>query len=83
MMTHHYHKTRSLITEVNMLNKFKKWFKSKTINTALIIALLGVLELNFQYLQGMLGDYYGVTWIVFSMIMVVLRAMTTQSLNDK
>ena len=66
-----------------MLTKIKKWFKSKTINTALLIALLGVLELNFQYLQGMLGEWYGAAWIVFSMIMVVLRAMTTQSLNDK
>ena len=42
-----------------MLTKIKKWFKSKTINTALIIALLGVLELNFQYLQGLLG---GILW---------------------
>lgn len=66
-----------------MLTKIKKWFKSKTINTALIIALLGVLELNFQYLQGILGEYYGATWIVFSMLMVVLRSVTTTSLDSK
>lgn len=66
-----------------MLTKIKKWFKSKTINTALIIALLGVLELNFQYLQAMLGEYYGATWIVFSMLMVVLRSVTTTSLDSK
>ena len=66
-----------------MLTKIKKWFKSKTINTALIIALLGVLDLNFQYLQGLLGEYYGVTWIVFSMLMVLLRAVTTTSLDNK
>ena len=83
MMTHHSHKTRSLITEVNMLNKIKKYFKSKTINTALLIALLGVLELNFQYLQGVLGTYYGAAWIVFSMLMIVLRSFTTTSLDNK
>ena len=66
-----------------MLNKIKQYFKSKTINTALIIALLGVVELNFQYLQSILGEHYGITWIVFSMIMVALRAVTTKSLQDK
>jgi hypothetical protein len=66
-----------------MLKKIKQYFKSKTINTALIIALLGVLEINFQYLQGMLGEYYGATWIVFSMLMVVLRSVTTTSLDNK
>ena len=66
-----------------MLNKIKQYFKSKTINTALIIAVLGVVELNFQYLQGMLGEYYGAAWIVFSMIMVALRAVTTKPLQDK
>ena len=66
-----------------MLNKIKQYFKSKTINTALIIAVLGVVELNFQYLQGMLGEYYGAAWIVFSMIMVALRTVTTKPLQDK
>jgi hypothetical protein len=66
-----------------MLSKIKQYLKSKTINTALIIALLGVLELNFQYLQGMLGEYYGATWIVFSMLMLVLRSMTTTSIDNK
>ena len=66
-----------------MLNKIKQYFKSKTINTALVIAVLGVVELNFQYLQGMLGEYYGAAWIVFSMIMVALRTVTTKPLQDK
>jgi hypothetical protein len=66
-----------------MLSKIKQYLKSKTINTALIIALLGVLELNFQYLQGMLGEYYGATWIVYSMLMLVLRSMTTTSIDNK
>jgi hypothetical protein len=66
-----------------MLSKIKQYLKSKTINTALIIAILGVLELNFQYLQGMLGEYYGATWIVFSMLMVVLRSVTTTSIDNK
>jgi hypothetical protein len=66
-----------------MLNKIKQYFKSKTINTALIIAMLGIVELNFQYLQSLLGAYYGAAWIVFSMIMVVLRAVTTSPLEDK
>jgi len=66
-----------------MLNKIKQYLKSKTINIALIIAVLGVVELNFQYLQGMLGEYYGAAWIVFSMIMMALRSVTTSSLEDK
>ena len=66
-----------------MLNKIKQYLKSKTVNTALIIALLGVLEMNFQYLQEMLGQYYGLSWIVFSMLMVTLRSVTTVPINQK
>lgn len=66
-----------------MFKKIKQYFKSKTVNTALVIAILGVLELNFQYLQGILGEWYGATWIVFSMLMVVLRSVTTTSLDNK
>lgn len=66
-----------------MLKKIKQYFKSKTIWAATIISVLGVIESNFHFLQDYLKEYYGVSWVIFSVIMVVLRAVTTQSLDDK
>ena len=60
-----------------------KIFKSRTINTAVVIAILGVLEANFNLLQPLLGEHFSLTWVVFSMIMVALRAVTTQPLSEK
>lgn len=66
-----------------MLNKIKQWWKSRTIKAATIISVLGVVELNFHLLQDMLGEYYGLSFIVLSIIMGLLRGVTTTSINEK
>lgn len=53
-----------------------KW-QSKSINTAAVIAILGVVEVNFHMLQDMLGQYYGLSFVVFAVIMAYLRMITT------
>lgn len=52
--------------------------KSKTIRTATIIAVLGVVEVNFGLLRDMLGDWYGVSYIAIAVIMAYLRTITKE-----
>lgn len=66
-----------------MWNKIKQYFKSRTVNTALIIAMLGVLETNFMFLQPYLGDKYGLIFIPYAIIMVYLRSITTKPIQEK
>ena len=55
-----------------MWNKIKQYFKSRTVNVSLVIAMLGVLETNFLFLQ----PYYAI-------LMVYLRSITTNSISEK
>lgn len=66
-----------------MWNKIKQYFKSRTVNTALIIAMLGVLETNFMFLQPYLGDKYGLIFIPYAIVMVYLRSITTKPIQEK
>lgn len=66
-----------------MLNKIKQWWKSRTIKTATVIALLGIVESNFHFLQGVLGDKYGLVWIPFAVLMGYLRIITTKPIEEK
>lgn len=52
--------------------------KSKTIRTATIIAILGVVEVNFGLLRDMLGDWHGVSYIAIAVIMAYLRTITKE-----
>lgn len=56
----------------------KSKLKSKTINTAAIIAALGVAEINWHLLQGVLGEWYGVSYIVIGGLVAYLRIVTTE-----
>lgn len=58
----------------------KSLTKSKTIWFNLIIASVGILELNLHLLQSVLGEYYGVVFIFVAMIGAWLRVLTT--VND-
>lgn len=66
-----------------MLKSLKKWYKSKTINWSLFIALFGMLELNLPQVRPLLGDYYGLVLIGIAGVNIVLRHLTTKSLEDK
>ena len=63
--------------------KAKQYLKSRTVNVALIIAMLGVLEVNFPLLQPLLGDNYSLIFIPYAMLMVYLRSITTQPIEEK
>lgn len=66
-----------------MLENLKQAWKSRTIRTAMIMAVLGVVELNFQVLSPLLGEYYGMVFLIFSVLMTALRIATTKPLADK
>lgn len=66
-----------------MLKTIKQHLKSKTVNFNLMIAVVGVLELNFHYLKSALGDSYGVCFVVVSVVGVILRKVTTKPLEAK
>jgi hypothetical protein len=60
----------------------KKPYKSKTINTALVITVLGIVELNMHMLRDNLGDWYGFSYIAIGCIMAWLRFKTTEGISD-
>jgi hypothetical protein len=66
------------------MNKLKQFLKSKSINFALIMGALGVVESYTGEIKDKLGDTYGLAYaIVFSIGMIYLRSITTESLKDK
>lgn len=70
------------------MNTINVWFqrviRSKTIQTANIIAILGILQTNSDFLSTVLTpNQFGWVMIGISVVMVVLRAKTDSSLADK
>jgi hypothetical protein len=65
------------------LDNLAKYIKSKTILFSAILAVMGVLELNLGLLEGLLGDWYGVVFILISAITAFLRVMTVVPISDK
>jgi hypothetical protein len=61
----------------------KKWFKSKTINWSLLIGMFAMLEMNLPELRGMLGEYYGVVFVMIAAINIWLRTKTDKPLKEK
>lgn len=57
--------------------------KSRTFDTAALIAVLGVVETNFGLMQGMLGQWYGLSYIVIAGLVVYLRMVTTGPVGQK
>ena len=59
-------------------------FKSKTILFALLLAVLGVLEINIKvFSQYMTPELFGWFSISISVIVAVLRVLTTVPLSEK
>jgi uncharacterized membrane protein len=67
-----------------MLELIKQRLKSKTYWTAIIGALLTILEANSGYISGLLppdtGKYLVLFWVP---AMLTLREITTAALSDK
>lgn len=60
----------------------KKPYKSKTINTAAVIAVLGVIELNMPLIRDTLGEWYGFSYIAIAVVMAVLRLKTNEGISN-
>lgn len=50
---------------------------SKTMRTAAVIAALGVAEVNWHMMQTIMGDWYGVSYILIGGLVAYLRIITT------
>ncbi len=57
--------------------------KSRTLDLSAALAVLGVIELNMPLVRDMLGDYYGVVFILFAAVGAYLRTDTTGKVGDK
>lgn len=60
----------------------KSRVKSKTNWTAIAIAALGVVEMNYPLLKSLLGDWYGVSFIAIGVAMALLREFTKEPVRD-
>lgn len=60
----------------------KSRVKSKTNWTALAVAVLGVVEMNYPLLKGLLGDWYGISFIAVGIAMALLREFTKEPVRD-
>ena len=60
----------------------KSPIRSKTLNAAAVIAVLGVVELNMPLLRDNLGEWYGVSYIVIGAIMAWLRFKTSEGVGN-
>lgn len=51
---------------------------SKTISAAAVTAMVGVLEVKFHLLEGVLGEWYGIGYILVGMLFAYLRTITSE-----
>lgn len=65
------------------MKKLRNWYKSKTINWSLLIALFGMVEINLPEAREMLGNYYGAILMLVAAVNIYLRHVTTKSLEEK
>ena len=64
--------------------KMKSALKSKTLWFALALAIFGVVEMNVKYFSNYLTpEIFGLFSILISVIVAVLRVLTTTPLSDK
>ena len=62
----------------------RKAFKSKTIWFALALAVFGVIEMNVKYFSNYITpEFFGMFSILISVIVAVLRVLTTTPLSEK
>lgn len=61
----------------------KQKLKSKTHRWNLIQGVVAIVELKFGLLEGLLGEWYGLAFIVTMVVGYVLREMTTLPVSMK
>lgn len=61
----------------------KKWYKSKTIWINFIIALLTIIEANYDFIKETSQDKYLLIVLVTTAINFWLRTITTESIKGK
>jgi hypothetical protein len=49
----------------------------------ILLGFVGILEVNLGLFQTMLGEYYGIVFVLIAAIGMMLRTITTTSLSDK
>jgi hypothetical protein len=60
----------------------KNFKKSRTLQASTLIALLGVLQMNSDFIKTLMSpEAYGWVAIATAMVMVLLRLQTTEPLN--
>ena len=66
------------------MEMMKYILKSKTMMFALALAVFGVLEMNLKlFATNMTPELFGVFSIVISVIVAILRVLTTMPLDKK
>lgn len=65
-----------------MKQAVKNFKKSRTLQVSTLIALLGVLQMNSEFIKTLMPpEAYGWVAIATAMVIVVLRMQTTEPLN--
>ena len=57
--------------------------KSRTLDTASLVIVFGVIEQNLPLVRDQLGDYYGFIFIAVGIAIGLLRKATTGPLGEK
>ena len=66
------------------MNMLMTIFKSKTLMFALALAIFGVLEMNLKvFAPHLTPEFFGAFSILISMIVAILRVVTTLPLDKK
>ena len=66
-----------------MWQTIKKRLKSKTYQAAIVMGIIGIVEMNFYMLQELLGEWFGASYIISAIIFMFLREITKESIDDK
>lgn len=65
-------------------DSYRKITKSKTLLFSVLLAIFGTVEVSFSVFKTYLSpEAYGITLIVISVIVAVLRVVTKIPLDDK
>ena len=57
--------------------------KSRTLDLATLVILLGAAQMYLPDIKDLLGDYYGVINFIIGVAIVLLRFKTTGKVGDK
>ena len=63
--------------------KLSYFIKSKTLIFSVLLTVFGIIQQNIPMLQDSLKDKYGYVFIIVSVVVALLRMVTTQALSEK